>query len=86
MFIATVNRTWTAYILVILAAEYLLNIVRRGTHTYGKFIRPQEIVGWAAEAGLKMKDLSGFLYNPYTGNTRLSTFTKMNYLMHLRKP
>ena len=86
MFIATVNRTWTAYFLVILAAEYLLKIVRRGTHTYGNFIRPQEIVGWAAEAGLKTMNLSGFLYNPFTGNTRLSSFTKMNYLMHLRKP
>ena len=86
MFIATVNRTWTAYILVILAAEYLLNIVRKGTHTYGNLIRPHEVEGWAAEAGLKMMDLSGFLYNPFTGNTRLSSFTKMNYLMHLIKP
>ena len=85
MFIATINRTWTAYILVILAAEYLLRIVRKGTHTYGNFIQPQEIVHWANDAGLKMADLSGFLYNPFTGNTRLSSFTKMNYLMHLRK-
>ena len=85
MFIATINRTWTAYVLVILAAEYLLRIVRKGTHTYGNFIQPQEISRWAADIGLKTMDLSGFLYNPFTGNTRLSTFTKMNYLMHLRK-
>ncbi len=85
MFIATVNRTWTAYVLVILAAEHLLRVVRKGTHTYGNFIRPQEIVSWAAGTGLKVMDLSGFLYNPFTGNTRLSSFTKMNYLMHLRK-
>ena len=86
MFIATINRTWTAYVLVILAAEYLLRIVRKGTHTYGNFIQPQEISHWAADIGLKTMDLSGFLYNPFTGNTRLSSFTKMNYLMHLRKP
>ena len=86
IFIATINRTWMAYVLVILAAEYLLRIVRKGTHTYGNFIKPEEIVHWATNTGLKMMDLSGFLYNPLTGNTRLSSFTKMNYLMHLRKP
>ncbi len=86
MFIATINRTWTAYVLVILAAEYLLRIVRKGTHTYQNFIQPQEISHWAADIGLKTMDLCGFLYNPFTGNTRLSSFTKMNYLMHLRKP
>ncbi len=85
MFIATINRTWTAYILVILAAEYLLRIVRKGTHTYGNFIQPQEISHWAADIGMKTMDLGGYLYNPFTGNTRLSSFTGMNYLMHLRK-
>ena len=86
IFIATINRTWMAYVLVILAAEYLLRIVRKGTHTYGNFIKPEEIVHWATDTGLKTMDLSGFLYNPFTGSTRLSSFTKMNYLMHLRKP
>jgi 2-polyprenyl-6-hydroxyphenyl methylase/3-demethylubiquinone-9 3-methyltransferase len=85
MFVATVNRTWTAYLLVILAAEYLLRIVRRGTHTYKNFVRPDEIVDWASDAGLRMMDLSGFIYNPFTGNARLTAFTKMNYFMHLRK-
>ena len=85
MFIATINRTWTAYVLVILAAEYLLRIVRKGTHTYQNFLQPQEIEHWAGDIGLETMDLSGFLYNPFTGKTRLSSFTKMNYLMHLRK-
>ena len=85
LFVATINRTWTAYVLVILAAEYLLKIVRKGTHTYRNFIQPREIDHWAADIGLKTMDLSGFLYNPFTGKTRLSSFTKMNYLMHLRK-
>lgn len=85
MFIATLNRTWTAYALVILAAEHLLKIVRKGTHAYKNFIRPEELTLWATETGLKVMNLSGFLYNPLTGNTRLSSFTKMNYLMHLKK-
>lgn len=85
MFIATINRTWTAYVLVILAAEHLLRIVRKGTHTYQNFIQPREIDHWATGTGLKTMDLTGFLYNPFTGNARLSSFTKMNYMMHLRK-
>lgn len=85
LFIATINRTWIAYGLVILTAEYLLKIVRKGTHTYQQFIQPQEIDHWATDSGLKTMDLCGFLYNPFTGKTRFSSFTKMNYLMHLRK-
>jgi 2-polyprenyl-6-hydroxyphenyl methylase/3-demethylubiquinone-9 3-methyltransferase len=86
VFLATVNRTWTAYVLVILAAEHLLKIVRRGTHAYRKFIRPAELRQWALAAGLKVRNLSGVLYNPFSGQARLTSLTKMNYLMHLQKP
>jgi len=86
IFVATVNRTWTAYALVILAAEYLLKIVRRGTHAYQNFIQPAELIRWASTSGLNVLDLSGFFYNPFSGHSRLTSFTKMNYLMHLKKP
>jgi len=86
VFLATVNRTWTAYMLVILAAEYLLKIVRQGTHAYHKFIRPAELRQWALAAGLTVCNLSGVLYNPFSGQARLTSLTKMNYLMHLQKP
>jgi len=86
VFLATVNRTWTAYVLVILAAEHLLKIVRRGTHAYRKFVRPGELGQWALAAGFKVQNLSGVLYNPFSGQARLTALTKMNYLMHLRKP
>jgi len=85
VFLATVNRTWTAYVLVILAAEYLLKIVRKGTHTYANLVRPQELTRWASKFGMRVDDLSGFFYNPFTGHSRLTPFTKMNYLMHLKK-
>ena len=86
IFVATVNRTWTAYVLVILAAECLLKIVRRGTHAYQNFIQPAELIRWASASGLNVLDLSGFFYNPFSGHSRLTSFTKMNYLMHLKKP
>ncbi len=86
VFLATINRTWTSYLLVILAAEYLLKIVRKGTHAYHKLIRPTELQQWAVAAGLKVRNLSGVLYNPFSGRSRLTSITKMNYLMHLQKP
>jgi 2-polyprenyl-6-hydroxyphenyl methylase/3-demethylubiquinone-9 3-methyltransferase len=85
IFIATLNRTWTAYVLAILAAEHLLKIVRKGTHTYKNFIQPEELAHWAKKFGLKVMDLSGILYNPFSGSTHLSSITKINYLMHLKK-
>ena len=48
LFVATVNRTWTAYLLVILAAEHLLRIVRKGTHRYENLVRPDEIFDFAS--------------------------------------
>jgi 2-polyprenyl-6-hydroxyphenyl methylase/3-demethylubiquinone-9 3-methyltransferase len=84
LFIATLNRTWTAYVSAILAAEYVLKIVRKGTHSYRKFIRPEELARWATTSGLVLADLSGFLYNPFSGKASLSSFTKINYLMHLK--
>jgi 2-polyprenyl-6-hydroxyphenyl methylase/3-demethylubiquinone-9 3-methyltransferase len=86
VFLATVNRTWIAYVLVIIAAEYLLKIVRQGTHAYRKFIRPAELSQWAEAAGFEVRNLSGVFYNPISRTARLTSLTKMNYLMHLQKP
>ncbi len=86
IFLATVNRTWTAYALVVLMAENILRIVRKGTHTYAKLIRPQELVSWSANTGLIKKNLVGYIYLPFIGNAYFSRFTKMNYFMHFQKP
>jgi len=85
VFFATVNRTWTAYVLVLLAAERLLKIVRKGTHTYRRLVRPAELSAWAVAAGLTVCDISGFIYLPFAGRAWLSRFDKMNYLVHLKK-
>jgi 2-polyprenyl-6-hydroxyphenyl methylase / 3-demethylubiquinone-9 3-methyltransferase len=85
LFFATVNRTPLSYLLVILAAEYLLGIVPKGTHRYKKFIRPAELKGWGKEAGLATMDLSGVRYIPFVGYAGLCTGVKMNYMMHLTK-
>ncbi len=85
VFFATVNRTWLAWLLVIVAAEYLLGVVRKGTHTYAKLVRPQELADWGRAAGLSLENLSGLRYIPFGGQAALCRGTKMNYLMHFRK-
>jgi 2-polyprenyl-6-hydroxyphenyl methylase/3-demethylubiquinone-9 3-methyltransferase len=84
--ISTINRTWLAYALVVFAAENILKIVRKGTHTYSRLVKPREIRQWAQNAGLAVNDLTGFAYNPFSGSARFSKLTLMNYMMHLKKP
>ncbi|HSO20868.1 MAG TPA: bifunctional 3-demethylubiquinol 3-O-methyltransferase/2-polyprenyl-6-hydroxyphenol methylase, partial [Desulfosarcina sp.] len=85
VFFATVNRTWLSWLLVIVAAEYVMGIVRRGTHTYGKLVRPGELRRWGADAGLQAVNLSGMRYNPFSGHAALCRSTRMNYLMHFKR-
>jgi 2-polyprenyl-6-hydroxyphenyl methylase/3-demethylubiquinone-9 3-methyltransferase len=86
IFLATVNRTWTAYLLVIYAAENILKIIRQGTHTYRNLIRPRELTVWSTDAGLVEQNLVGYIYLPIIGKAFFSRYTKMNYMMHLKKP
>ena len=85
LFFATVNRTWAAYLLVIIAAEYVFGIVRKGTHTYRKFVRPGELAAWGQAAGLHLSGTSGLRYIPFGGYCSLSRDTSMNYLMHFTR-
>jgi 2-polyprenyl-6-hydroxyphenyl methylase/3-demethylubiquinone-9 3-methyltransferase len=86
VFFATLNRTFSAWLLAIVAAEYVLGIVKKGTHTHRKFIKPAELDAWAGEAGLVHQDLSGLHYNPVLGRKWLGGHTHVNYLMHYKKP
>jgi len=85
VFFATINRTPVAYLLVILAAEYVFGIVRKGMHSYRKFIRPVELKNWAGRAGLDVQDLSGLRYIPFIRKNALCRNVAMNYMMHFKK-
>ncbi len=85
LFFATVNRTWLSWLLVIVAAERVLGIVRKGTHDYRKLVTPEELIQWGADAGLCLENLSGLRYMPFGGHAVLCRSTAMNYLMHFRK-
>lgn len=86
LFFSTVNRTWLAGALVIVVSEYLLNIVRRGTHRYHRFVRPQELAAYTHKAGLRVRNISGLRFLPFIGYVRLCRDTRMNYMLHARKP
>lgn len=85
LFFATVNRTLLSRLLVIMVAEYILGIVRKGTHTYGRFVKPEELAFWGKKAGLTVRGVSGLRYLPVIGYARLCKDTRMNYLLHFRK-
>ena len=87
VFFSTINRNPKAYALAILGAEYLLNLLPRGTHEYGKFIKPSELAAWLRHADLELVDMAGMLYNPLTRRYRLDTRdVSVNYLVHAVKP
>lgn len=86
VFFSTINRTAKAYALAIMAAEYVLKLIPRGTHDFQKFIRPSELESAARQAGLTLQDLSGMQYNPWTGQARIGGSVEVNYLMHYTRP
>lgn len=85
VFFATLNRNLKSFLFAIIGAEYLLRMVRRGTHSYRKFVKPAELDGWARAAGLTMKDLTGLHYNPFLRRYSMGGNTHVNYMMHFRK-
>lgn len=83
---STINRNPKSFALMVVGAEYVLNIVPRGTHDYEKFIRPSELDAWARAAGLDVVGLKGLRYNPLLRSASLSDDVDVNYLMHCVKP
>ncbi len=86
LFLSTLNRTPIAFAAAIAGAEYLLNLLPRGTHHYAQFIKPSELAAALRDAGLEVEDLSGLAYNPYTRRARVTRNTLVNYLACARKP
>jgi 2-polyprenyl-6-hydroxyphenyl methylase/3-demethylubiquinone-9 3-methyltransferase len=85
LFISTLNRNLKSFLLAIVGAEYLLNLIPRGTHEYQRLIRPAELARWARAAGLSLCELAGIDFNPLTRHVELSADVSVNYLAHLRR-
>lgn len=82
VFFSTINRNPKAYLYAVIGAEYVLNLLPKGTHDYAKFIKPSELSAWARQAGLNVSGLKGMSYNPLTKIYALSDDVSVNYLMH----
>lgn len=86
VFFSTINRNAKAFALAIVAAEYVLGLLARGTHEYAKLIKPSELAAHARDAGLALQQLRGMHYNPLTRRYSLGVDTSVNYLMATRRP
>ena len=85
VFFSTINRNPQSCLMAILGAEYVLNLVPRGTHEYARLLRPSELARFCRDAGLDMQQSCGLQYNPISGRYRLSTDTSVNYMLATRK-
>ncbi|MBL8519738.1 MAG: bifunctional 2-polyprenyl-6-hydroxyphenol methylase/3-demethylubiquinol 3-O-methyltransferase UbiG [Betaproteobacteria bacterium] len=85
VFFSTINRNAKAFAFAIVGAEYVLNLLPRGTHEYARFITPSELAGMARDAGLEPVAFRGLSYNPLTRHHALGDDVSVNYLLHCRK-
>jgi 2-polyprenyl-6-hydroxyphenyl methylase/3-demethylubiquinone-9 3-methyltransferase len=84
VFFSTINRNPKSYLFAIIGAEYVLNLLPRGTHDYAKFIKPSELARMARRAGLDVAELTGMTYNPITKVYALGPDSDVNYIMAYR--
>lgn len=87
LYFSTINRNPKSYLFSVIGAEYLLQLLPKGTHDYGKFIKPSELAQWLRNAGLQLTDITGMTYNPLSKHYKLNpNDVDVNYLMHVKKP
>ncbi len=85
VFFSTINRNAKAFLFAIVGAEYVLNMLPRGTHEYAKLIKPSELASYCRAVGLNLQQAKGMEYNPLTRHYWLSADTSVNYLLATRK-
>ena len=85
VFFSTINRNSKAYLYAVVGAEYVLNLLPRGTHEYEKFIKPSELAGWCRHAELSDVHFKGMTYNPLTRQYRLVDDVSVNYILYTTK-
>ena len=86
VFFSTLNRNPKSFLFAIVGAEYVLNLLPRGTHEYARMVRPSELAGYCRAAGLDLQATRGMQYNPLTRRYWLNADTSVNYLFATRKP
>lgn len=85
LFISTLNKTWFSYLGAIVCAEYLLQVVPKGTHAWSSFIAPSQLDVWMSQSGFTLKELKGMAYNPFKEKWHWSSSMRMNYMAFCQK-
>lgn len=85
VFFSTINRNPKSFLFAIVGAEYVLQLLPKGTHEYAKFIKPSELAGFCRSAGLTPQGSRGLEYNPLTRRYWLSDDTSVNYMLSTRR-
>lgn len=85
VFFSTLNRNPKSYLLAVIGAEYVLNMLPKGTHDYRKFIKPSELSAWCRQAGLDVAGMTGMSYNPLNKRYWLNSDVSVNYILHTTK-
>ena len=84
VFLSTINRNPKSYLFAVIGAEYILNLLPRGTHDYTRFLRPAELAHCCRDAGLLVEEIVGMSYNPFSKIYTLGSDTSVNYLIRAR--
>mgnify|MGYP000329514008 FL=1 len=86
VFFSTLNRNPKSYLFAVIGAEYVLQMLPKGTHDYAKFIKPSELARWSKMAQLEPAELMGMSYNPISKQYSLGKDTSVNYLIATQRP
>ena len=86
LFLSTINRNPRSWITAIVGAQYIFNILPKGTHEFSKFIKPSELASCMRTAGINLSETKGMFYNPLTHKANLNNDLGVNYLMYGKKP
>jgi 2-polyprenyl-6-hydroxyphenyl methylase/3-demethylubiquinone-9 3-methyltransferase len=81
LFFSTINRNLKSYLLAVIGAEYVLNLLPKGTHDYARFIKPSELAQWCRAAGLRELEIAGMSYHPIARRYSLGRDCDVNYLL-----
>jgi len=84
IFFSTINRNPKSFLFAIIGAEYILNLLPKGTHEYGKFITPAELQDWCLIKQLDFKSITGMTYNPFLQTYKLGDDTSVNYIVEVK--
>ncbi len=86
VFFSTLNRSPKSFLFAIVGAEYVLNLLPKGTHEYARLIKPSELADWVRAGELELAQMKGMTYNPFTRVYAMNSDTDVNYLMATQKP